>query len=214
MPAAADSVSSPSEAEAAPTLADIQIPAVDAPPLAPGTAEGEASGAVTIPAEPGDIESVAARRMPADAVRRRRTARTSKLPLLILVLIAACAAIIGWRKDIVRHAPQMASLYGLIGMPVNVRGLVFTDVRIATETHDGVPVLTVEGTMASVVSTAVEVPRLRFAFRNAAGHEVYSWTAVADADGAGTRRDLAVPQPRRISARRRARRAGALLQPP
>jgi hypothetical protein len=115
---------------------------------------------------------------PKSSARRRITAAKSRLPLAILVLIAACTAIIGWRKDIVRHLPQMASFYGAIGLPVNVRGIIFTDIRLANDTHDGVPVLTVEGTIASVVSAAVEVPRLRFALRNGAGHEVYSWTAV------------------------------------
>jgi predicted Zn finger-like uncharacterized protein len=162
--------------EIPPALSDIKIPAADAPPLA-ATADVDSVGPL-IPSEPGDIESVAARRMPIRAARRPRPARTSKLPLVILVLVAACTAIIGWRKDIVRHAPQMASFYGRIGLPVNVRGLVFTDVRIANETHDGVPVLSVEGTIASMAADAVEVPRLRFALRNAAGQEVYSWTAV------------------------------------
>jgi hypothetical protein len=98
--------------------------------------------------------------------------------LIILVLLAGCAAIIGWRKDIVRQAPQLASLYRLFGMPVNVRGLVFTDVKTASETHDGVPVLTVEGMIVSAVREVVEVPRLRFALRNGAGEEIFSWTAM------------------------------------
>jgi hypothetical protein len=116
--------------------------------------------------------------MPASKTTPRRRTQRSKLPLIVLVLVAGCAAIIGWRKDIVRQAPQMASLYRLFGMPVNARGLVFTDVKIASETHDGVPVLTVEGMIVSAVSDAVEVPRLRFALRNGAGEEVYSWTAI------------------------------------
>ena len=84
----------------------------------------------------------------------------------------------GWRKDVVRYAPQLASFYNALGMPVNLRGLTFTDVKIGNEIHDGVPVLVVEGTIVNNVSTAVDVPRLRFALRNATGAEVYSWTAV------------------------------------
>jgi predicted Zn finger-like uncharacterized protein len=157
----------------------LKTPAIDSPPLAATTADNPVSPASTAPKEPEDVESVAARRMPASKiVFRRRSVPKSKLPLMILMLVTACAAIIGWRKDIVRHAPQMASLYGLLGLPVNVRGLVFTDVKIGNETHDGVPVLTVEGTIASVVSDTVEVPRLRFALRNGTGQEVYSWTAI------------------------------------
>ena len=77
----------------------------------------------------------------------------------------------------VRHVPQMGSFYAAIGMPVNLRGLVFHDVKISNETHDGVPVLVVEGVIASTVGVPVDVPRIRFALRNAAGAEVYSWTA-------------------------------------
>ena len=47
-----------------------------------------------------------------------------------------------------------------------------------TETHDGVPVLVVEGTIVSASPRIVEVPRLRFSVRNRNGQEVYAWTAV------------------------------------
>jgi hypothetical protein len=60
---------------------------------------------------------------------------------------------------------------------VNLRGLIFNDVKISNETHDGVPVLVVEGAIISTVNVPVDLPRIRFALRNAAGAEVYSWTA-------------------------------------
>ena len=44
--------------------------------------------------------------------------------------------------------------------------------------ENGVPVLVVEGTIVNGVASPVDVPRLRFALRNAAGAEVYAWTAV------------------------------------
>jgi predicted Zn finger-like uncharacterized protein len=169
-----------SEATAPPPLSDIKLPAEDAPPLAPSAADTAAAQAPATPSEPEDVESVAARRMPATPIIGRHRVRNprSYLALVVLTLVAGCAAILGWRKDVVRHVPQMASLYDTIGLPVNLRGLVFTDVRTASEAHDGVPVLTVEGTVVSVVSYPVEIPRLRFALRNTAGVEVYSWTAV------------------------------------
>jgi hypothetical protein len=97
---------------------------------------------------------------------------------MILALVAVCAALLGWRKDIVRQLPQLASFYASIGLPVNLRGLAFSDVRVASEIHDGVPILVVEGAIVSAASMPVEVPRLRLALRNAAGAEVYAWTAV------------------------------------
>ena len=48
-------------------------------------------------------------------------------------------------------------------MPVNLRGLTFTEVKVSRDIHDGVAVLMVEGIIASTASKPVEVPRLRFA---------------------------------------------------
>jgi hypothetical protein len=95
----------------------------------------------------------------------------------MLALVAAYAALITWRVDVVRLMPQTGSLYALIRLPVNLRGLAIEDVKTSRETHDGVPVLVVEGTLANVARAAVEVPRLRFAVRNDRGAEVYAWTA-------------------------------------
>jgi predicted Zn finger-like uncharacterized protein len=161
-------------------LADNSIPAADAPPLAPMAPEvttlTAADAAQAAPAE--DIESIAARRRKRSTARRRHSMQRGRLPAVILALVAVIAALIAWRADVVRNAPQLASLYGAIGLPVNLRGLAFTQVTIAKDSHDGMPVLLVEGTIASTASKPVEVPRLRIALRNAAGGEVYAWTAV------------------------------------
>jgi predicted Zn finger-like uncharacterized protein len=134
--------------------------------------------ASTIDSEPHDVESLAARRQARLAARKRDYRLRVSLPAAIAVLLIVCAVLLASRKDIVRHAPQMASFYAALGLPVNLRGLAFTDVRIANETHDGVPLLIVEGVIVSTVSRPVEVPRLRFAIRNAGGQEVYAWTAM------------------------------------
>jgi predicted Zn finger-like uncharacterized protein len=155
--------------------AEIPIPADAAPPVAPTnpdpTPEAEQAG-------PGDIESIASRRRRRSTSRRRMPARSGRIPALIFILMVVVAALIGWRGSIVRHAPQMASLYAAIGLPVNLRGLSFADVKVTRDTHDGVPVLMVEGNIVSTASVPVEVPRLRFAMRNEVGGEVYAWTAI------------------------------------
>jgi hypothetical protein len=130
-----------------------------------------ATGAV-LPADaklPEDIETVAARRE--REARRGSRWILSGLPLAILALI-------GWRADVVRVAPQTASLYAAIGLPVNLRGLTFKDVTTTTESHEGVQVLVVEGTISSASPRVVEVPRLRFSVRNGGGQEVYAWTSL------------------------------------
>ena len=159
-------------------LADIPIPVESSPPLVPETDGPADADRITSLDDngPPDIESVAARRARATAGRRRSRIRVP-LPLAIVALATLCAALLGWRKDVVRHAPQLASFYSAIGLPVNLRGLTFTDLKIGNEIHDGVPVLVVEGMIVSTVSKPVDVPRLRFALRNATEAEVYAWTA-------------------------------------
>jgi hypothetical protein len=96
----------------------------------------------------------------------------------ILALVALNLMLIGWRSDVVRWLPQTASLYAAIGLPVNLRGLVFANVTTERETNDGVEVLVVQGTIVNNFKRAVEVPRLRFSVRYQGGYEVYSWTAL------------------------------------
>ena len=155
-------------------LSDISIPVTDAPPLAPEPGDGTPDAALDH--TPEDIERVATRRRIRAAARRSKKSRRVPLPLIIVLLLFICGALIGLRKDIVRHVPQMGSFYSSIGLSVNLRGLVFNDVKISNETHDGVPVLVVEGVISSTVGIPVDIPRIRFALRNSAGAEVYSWT--------------------------------------
>ena len=74
--------------------------------------------------------------------------------------------------------PQTASLYAAIGLPVNLRGLAFSDVTTSSEMSEGVPVLLVKGRITNVTRQAHDVPRLRFAMRNTAGNEIYAWTSL------------------------------------
>lgn len=154
------------------------IPTMDAPSLAPTEQDSPptASGGDHIRV---DIETSAARKTPRRAMRQPRR-EVMGLSLAILALVALNAALISWRTDVVKAVPQTASLYAAIGLPVNLRGLSFAAVTTKTETHDGVQVLVVEGTIASVAARIVEVPRIRFSVRNKAGQEVYSWTALPE----------------------------------
>lgn len=110
--------------------------------------------------------------------RRQSKRRSSRWTAIVLVLFAFNVALVGARHEVVRYLPQTASLFAAIGLPVNLRNLKFDNVRITKENADGVNVLVVEGTILSTSSKAAEVPRLRFAARNAGGQEVYTWTAL------------------------------------
>jgi predicted Zn finger-like uncharacterized protein len=151
------------------------ITVTDAPPLAP-TDEPVAAAAEEPPLAE-DIETVAARRARLDAERRRNRWLPGPVTTM-LALLAVIAALIAWRNEVVRWLPQTASLYAALRLPVNLRALEFANVTTQKETQDGVTVLVVEGTIVSTAKRIVEVPRLRFAVRDEAGHEVYAWTAL------------------------------------
>jgi hypothetical protein len=173
---APDGNAAPAEPAAALALSEISIP-VEAPPLAPGLP----SGALKPDGAAENVETVAARpRGKRGPVIRRPSmpGNQGHLSMIILALIAVVATLFAARLSIVRHAPQMASFYETLGVPVNLRGLKFANVKVTRDMHDGVPVLVVEGTIQSLSAGPVEVPRLRFSLRNDAGSEVYSWTAM------------------------------------
>jgi predicted Zn finger-like uncharacterized protein len=183
-PAETPSFEAPDSADARTDEPDVSVE-VESPPTVPAdpdaspgpdeTAEQNKAASIEVPE---DIESVAARRFARPAKRKRLAWPLSRLQSAILALIIVDAIIVGWRTDFVRFMPQTASFYAAIGMPVNLRGLNFDGFATATEQHEGVPILVVEGNIVNDTSKTAEVPHLRFAVRNAARQEIYSWTAV------------------------------------
>jgi predicted Zn finger-like uncharacterized protein len=151
------------------------IPVADAPPLVPPIEHEPQADAGPDGLDPEDIESFAARR---ERLRSKRDTkrRSSRWTALILLLLAFNVALIGARNDVVRFLPQTASLFSAIGLPVNLRHLRFDDVRISRDRAGGANLLIVEGTIVNTAGSATEVPRLRFAARNAGGQEIYTWT--------------------------------------
>jgi predicted Zn finger-like uncharacterized protein len=154
---------------------------VEAPPISPVDLD-DGAPAIDVEADhsaelPEDIETYAARR---DIVRKSPWRWSlSALQSGVLALLIIDAVLVGWRDEFVRIMPQTASFYSMLGLGVNLRGLAFDDVSTSTEQHEGVPVLVVEGDIVNDSHKVADVPRLKFAVRNASGQEVYSWTAAA-----------------------------------
>jgi predicted Zn finger-like uncharacterized protein len=185
-----------------------EAPEMDSPPIAPVDLDVDAppievEATHDRPAGPrGDVESVAWRR-PQRRPKRALWARWSltRLQTATLALIVIDAIGVGWRADLVRILPQTASFYASIGLPVNLRGLSFDSVVTSTEQHEGVPILVVEGNIINETRKMANVPHLRFAVRNAAHQEIYSWTAVPPrpmlppGEGVAFRARLASPPP-------------------
>jgi hypothetical protein len=182
------------------------LAATDAPPLAPQDPPAAAAPPVAkFDPAAEDIETIAARRarhVQTDRKERRTPLQQiASVPVLIAVLVVILLAALQWRVAMVRHFPQTASLFAMIGMPVNLRGLNFMDVKSRGEFHDGVMVLVIEGTIVNLTPRTLEIPRLRFSLRNGTGHEVYAWTALpsktllGSGDGLPFRSRLASPPP-------------------
>jgi len=189
----------------APPVPDNPFAVPDAPPLVPQDPPGGDSGPKFEPGMPDQEETIATKRV--RQTREKRRGRTSplrqllRLPVLIVAMLAILLGALNWRVAVVRHFPQTASLYAALGLPVNLRGLFFQDVKSSTEFEHGVSVLVIEGTIVNLTTRTLDVPRLRFALRSASGHEVYAWTAqpskstLGSGNGIPFRARLASPPP-------------------
>ena len=102
------------------------------------------------------------------------------LPTACAAMGALVLALVIWRADVVRLLPQTAAFYKMVGLDVNLRGLLFKDVKITSETVEGKPVLVIEGVIVGETRKPVELPRLRFSVRDAQGAEIYAWNAVLE----------------------------------
>jgi predicted Zn finger-like uncharacterized protein len=131
-----------------------------------------------------NVDTVEARAAKREAVRERRAARRRGLRRvlgragLLAAALGAVAALLVLRIDVVRALPGSAGLYARVGLPVNLRGLAFEEVRTSRSAEGQTPVLVVEGEIRNVAGHDQPVPRLRLAIRDGKEIEVYSWTAL------------------------------------
>lgn len=102
------------------------------------------------------------------------------LPTACAAMGALVLALVLWRGDVVRLLPQTAAFYKMVGLDVNLRGLAFKDVKLSSETVDGKQVLVIEGVIVGQGKKPLDIPRLRFAVRDAQGAEIYAWNSVLE----------------------------------
>ncbi|MBK3660883.1 zinc-ribbon domain-containing protein [Bradyrhizobium diazoefficiens] len=115
---------------------------------------------------------------PAPVVARRKS--YFGLPTACAAMGALVLALVIWRGDMVRLLPQTAAFYKMVGLEVNLRGLAFKDVKLSSETVDGKQVLVIEGVIVGQGKKPLDIPRLRFAVRDAQGAEIYAWNSVLE----------------------------------
>ncbi len=95
---------------------------------------------------------------------------------LFLFSVVLSVGVILMREPIVRAAPNMAGLYSVVGLNVNLRGLEFNDLRTFQEYEKGGVVLIVEGRITNTRERSTHVPALFLALRSSDAQEVYTWT--------------------------------------
>lgn len=138
------------------------------------------------------------------------------------VFASACLAVAGlvvFRAPVVTRVPSLAGFYRMVGLEVNLRGMVFGPIETLRETEDGKPVLVVEGSIANTTAASRDVPALRFALRDGDAQELYVWsvdpraTTIAAGETVKFRTRLVAPPDRAAElqvrfAERRNRQAG------
>ncbi len=176
------------ETPAQPSVPEAEAPSIqpeaDVPPLPARTAEPEEDDKPVPAARAAaraDKETAGPRRLRRPSLSRPggQAFRLSPSFLILLLGSAILAMFFLGREQVVRTVPDSAGLYERLGLPVNLRGVEFRDVKGANEVVDGVVVLVVEGQLINISSRPVDMPRLRLAVRDAAGKEIYTWTATA-----------------------------------
>jgi hypothetical protein len=155
-------------------------PVVESPSISaewPAEAEGAR--------EPDRREAAKAARPRRSLLRRLKPSFSFGVPAVSLATVCAAmgalaVALLVWRSDVVRLLPQTAAFYKMVGLDVNLRGLLFKDVKVTSENVEGKQVLVIEGVIVGQAKKPVELPRLRFSVRDAQGAEIYAWNAVLE----------------------------------
>jgi predicted Zn finger-like uncharacterized protein len=199
-PVAAESVMAETSRPAAAREADLaaqwseaaaeETPVVDSPSIAgdfPGDRTGNiAADWTAMASDDADSDAVPrkagwfGRLFGRQAARRSRGRSIANLTTTAAAMGALVVALFVWRADVVRLLPQTAAFYKLAGLDVNLRGLLFKDVKVTTETIEGKQVLVIEGAIVGESKKTVDLPRLRFSVRDAQGAEIYAWNTVLE----------------------------------
>jgi predicted Zn finger-like uncharacterized protein len=182
------------------------IPLADVEPAAAPTLEAPAAPEISLLAESGRSRSTPAPAAEA-GMRARAAARARKIPQelasasrrILPRLVprrlshraAACAAVlllmfaVMKRDVIVRAAPPLAGAYAAIGLPVNLLGLQWRDVKTSVMVESSQRILAVEGEIKNLRQQTQNVPDIQISLRDDDGREVYRWTTPAPKSNLG-----------------------------
>lgn len=148
---------------------DAEITAVAAEADEKLAAEEQAEAAATAAARPPRRSRRGAPK--AVAVRRGR------LPMAAAFAGLALLGLLAWQRDAAVHAaPQLAAVFEMAGLPVNVRGLRLSSVESGLVEDGQNRFLVVEGDVTNITRSKTKVPLIEVAVKDAAGTTLYTWT--------------------------------------
>jgi predicted Zn finger-like uncharacterized protein len=108
--------------------------------------------------------------------RLRRALRMAGL-VALMVLVGVGVA---FRTEVVKQVPDLAGVYEMVGLGVNVIGLEFRDVRTIRALREGTEVMTVDARIVSVSGRNVVVPPVVVTLLDTEGSPVYEWSVTPD----------------------------------
>ncbi len=116
-------------------------------------------------------------RGPAASRRAALGNRGAVLPAAAALAGLALLGLVVWQRNAaVRVAPQLADIFELAGLPVNVRGLSLSAVESGLVEDGQNRFLVVEGDVTNITRHKTSVPAIEVAVNDAAGTTLYSWT--------------------------------------
>lgn len=100
--------------------------------------------------------------------------------------LAAFVFAIGWsavrfRQEVATVWPQSASLYRVLGKPVNTTGLAIENLRYKNQTEDGQQVLAIAGRVTNITTHELTVPPIRVTLTDDDKRVLYNWSFSAGA---------------------------------
>ena len=96
-------------------------------------------------------------------------------PVTIAVGFAALIVAAPQRDAVVRMVPDLAGLYELVGLDVNVRGVEFSEFTAQRDIVSGLPILRIEGSMINTRGEDVPLSPIRLALLSENGTELFAW---------------------------------------
>lgn len=97
----------------------------------------------------------------------------------ILAVVLGSMSLVGLKEQIVRAFPASSALYAAAGLPVNLRGLEFRQVKSVVSAANAQRLLKVEGEIANLRPRLNSVPPIELIVEGLDGRPLYRWTAAA-----------------------------------